>query len=170
MKLSITSKPQLNSERTEASSTLSKRNRYLLPDCIKPLKYFTRTANASLVSFIQPASTHTVNSRTDFFGELTLYRCMRRIDSQHIVTICRCKYRHYFRKFQEYGEKSGSKVCVIRKIMAELNVYKNTDSTSAQYGKAYSRVDYKAPSTLHPPPSTFHEKSYPRKKGCTNTC
>ena len=27
--------------------------------------------------------------------------------------------------------------------MVELNVYKNTDSTSAQYGKAYSRVDYK---------------------------
>ena len=27
--------------------------------------------------------------------------------------------------------------------MLELNVYKNTDSTSAQYGKAYARVDYK---------------------------
>ena len=27
--------------------------------------------------------------------------------------------------------------------MIELNVYKNTDSTSAQYGKAYARVDYK---------------------------
>ncbi len=27
--------------------------------------------------------------------------------------------------------------------MVELNVYKNTDSTSAQYGKAYCRVDYK---------------------------
>ena len=27
--------------------------------------------------------------------------------------------------------------------MVELNVYKNTDTTSAQYGKAYSRVDYK---------------------------
>ena len=27
--------------------------------------------------------------------------------------------------------------------MVELNVYKNTDSTSAQYGKAYARVDYK---------------------------
>ena len=27
--------------------------------------------------------------------------------------------------------------------MIELNVYKNTDSTSDQYGKAYARVDYK---------------------------
>ena len=27
--------------------------------------------------------------------------------------------------------------------MIELNVYKNTDTTSAQYGKAYCRVDYK---------------------------
>ena len=27
--------------------------------------------------------------------------------------------------------------------MIELNVYKNTDTTSAQYGKAYARVDYK---------------------------
>ena len=27
--------------------------------------------------------------------------------------------------------------------MGELNVYKNTDTTSAQYGKAYARVDYK---------------------------
>ena len=27
--------------------------------------------------------------------------------------------------------------------MVQLNVYKNTDSTSAQYGKAYARVDYK---------------------------
>ena len=27
--------------------------------------------------------------------------------------------------------------------MVELNVYKNTDTTSAQYGKAYARVDYK---------------------------
>ena len=28
-------------------------------------------------------------------------------------------------------------------IMVELNVYKNTNTTSAQYGKAYARVDYK---------------------------
>jgi hypothetical protein len=27
--------------------------------------------------------------------------------------------------------------------MVQLNVYKNTDSTSAQYGKAYARADYK---------------------------
>ena len=27
--------------------------------------------------------------------------------------------------------------------MVELNVYKNTNTTSAQYGKAYARVDYK---------------------------
>ena len=27
--------------------------------------------------------------------------------------------------------------------MIELNVYKNNDSTSEQYGKAYARVDYK---------------------------
>ena len=27
--------------------------------------------------------------------------------------------------------------------MLELNVYKNNDSTSEQYGKAYARVDYK---------------------------
>ena len=32
--------------------------------------------------------------------------------------------------------------------MIELNVYKNTDTTSAQYGKAYARVDYKEMYTL----------------------
>ena len=73
MKRSITSKPQLNSERIDASSTLSKDSRYLLPDCIKPLKYSARATQTTLVFFIQASSTQTMYGLANFFGKLSLY-------------------------------------------------------------------------------------------------
>ncbi|MCR5817565.1 MAG: hypothetical protein K6F89_00495, partial [Prevotella sp.] len=60
---------------------LSKRSRYLFPDCIVILKHFAGTTNAAFVFSIQSTSTHTTNSRTDFFGELTFYRYMWSINS-----------------------------------------------------------------------------------------
>ena len=49
--------------------------------------------------------------------------------------------------------------------MIELNVYKNTDSTSAQYGKAYARVDYKEMYTLDKLAQHMSEHNTPFSEG-----
>ena len=49
--------------------------------------------------------------------------------------------------------------------MIELNVYKNTDSTSAQYGKAYARVDYKEQFDVTKLAKHMSEHNTPYSKG-----
>ena len=49
--------------------------------------------------------------------------------------------------------------------MIELNVYKNNDSTSEQYGKAYARVDYKEMYTLEKLAMHMSEHNSPYSQG-----
>ena len=49
--------------------------------------------------------------------------------------------------------------------MIELNVYKNNDSTSEQYGKAYARVDYKEMYTLEKLAMHMSEHNTPFSEG-----